>query len=227
VPSQPPYADGVQASPLVCWYDAASTELGPGDLDVLSPAEHARGSSYAFAVDQHRYLVAHVMLRRLLGEVTGSPPAGLRFGREPCPACGGPNGRPRLSGREMPHFSLAHSGDAIAIVVGPDPVGIDCERLPDGCVCDLMTQMHPNDASLVAAWPESRRHADIARWWVCAEAILKSSGQGIAHGMSGFRVLDVPARAGEEFGLADGCRLASIEAPAGYLAALAVVPASS
>jgi 4'-phosphopantetheinyl transferase len=226
VPSHPPYAAGVQAFPRVCWYDAAAIELGPADLDVLSPAERARGSSYAFAADQHRYLVAHVMLRRLLGQVTDSPPAGLRFGRESCPVCGGPNGRPRLSSHEMPHFSLAHSGDAIAIATAPDPVGIDCERLPDGCVCELMTQMHPNDASLVAARAQPRRHADIVRWWVCAEAMLKSSGQGIAHGMSGFRVLDAPARAGEEFGLADGCGLASIEAPAGYIAALAVVPSS-
>ncbi len=202
-------------------------ELGSADLAVLSPAELATGSLHAFAIDQHRYLVAHVMLRRLLGEVTDSRPAGLRFGRESCPVCGGPNGRPRLSGREMPHFSLAHSGDAIAIVIGPDPVGIDCERLPDKCVCELMTHMHQDDASLVAASPGPRRHADIVRWWVRAEAVLKSTGQGIAHGMSGFRVLDAAAGGGEEFWLPDGCRLASIEAPADYVAALAVVPASA
>ncbi len=216
----------MHALPPVCWYDAASIDLGPADLAVLSPAEHARGSSYAFAVDRHRYLVAHVMLRRLLGEVTHLPPARLRFGRESCPVCGGPNGRPRLSGHGMPHFSLAHSGGAIAIAIGPDPVGIDCERLPDGCICDLMTHMHPDDARMVAASSEPRRHDDIVRWWVCAEAMLKSSGQGIAHGMSGFRVLGARAGAGGELELADGCRLARIEAPAGYAAALAVVPPS-
>jgi 4'-phosphopantetheinyl transferase len=213
----------MQALPRACWYDAASIELGPADLAVLSPAEHARASSHAFAVDQHRYLVAHVMLRRLLGEATDSPPARLQFGRESCPVCGGPSGRPRLSGHEMPHFSLSHSGDAIAIAIGPDPVGVDCELLTDGCVCELMTQMHPEDASLVAALPESRRHADIIRWWVCAEAVLKSTGQGIAHGMSGFRVLG----ARDQLGPGDACRLAEIQAPAAYAAALAIVPVAA
>jgi 4'-phosphopantetheinyl transferase len=217
----------VQALPRVCWYDAASTELGPSELAVLSPGEHARASSFAFAVDQHRYRVAHVMLRRLLGKVTGSPPAGLQFGRQACPVCGGPTGRPRLSGHETPHFSLSHSGDTIAIAIATDPVGIDCERLPGRCVCELMTQMHPDDASLVASVPEPRRHADIVGWWVRAEAVLKSTGQGIAHGMSGFRALGPRPASGEEPWLAGGCLLAQIEAPAGYLAALAVMPAQS
>lgn len=206
--------------PSVCWYDAASTELGPDDLAVLSPAERARASSLAFASDRHRYLVAHVMLRRLLSEVTGSPPASLEFGREPCPVCGRPSGRPKLSDRETPHFSLAHSGEMIAIAIGPDPVGIDCERLPGGCVCDLVTQMHPADAGAVAASPEPRRHADIVRWWVGAEAMLKCTGQGITHGMSGISVLG----AGDELARPNGCRLARIEAPAGYEAALALGP---
>jgi 4'-phosphopantetheinyl transferase len=218
-----PCPAGMQALPLVYWFDAALIELGPADLAVLSPAERARAASLAFPVDQHRYLVAHVLLRRLLGEVTDTSPARLQFGREPCPECGGLTGRPRLSGRETPHFSLSHSGDKIAIAIGPDPVGIDCERLAAGCVCELMTQMHPDDASLVAGLPEPRRHADIIGWWVRAEAVLKCRGQGIAHGMSGFRVLDARAASGEERGLADGCRVAQIEAPAGYAAALAVV----
>jgi 4'-phosphopantetheinyl transferase len=213
----------VRALPQVCWYDAASTELGPADLAVLSPAERARATSLAFGVDQHRYLVTHVMLRMLLGEVTDSPPARLQFGRASCPVCGGPTGRPRLSGHEMPHFSLSRSGDAIAIAVGPDPVGIDCERLPARCVCELMTQMHPDDARVVAGLPEPRRHASVVGWWVRAEAVLKSTGQGIAHGMKGFRVLGSRADSGHEPGLADGCWLAQIEAPAGYAAALAVL----
>lgn len=204
----------------MCWYDAASIGLGPDDLAVLSPAERARAASLAFAADRHRYLVAHVMLRRLLSEVTGSPPARLQFGREPCPVCGRRSGRPCLSGRERQHFSLSHSGDTIAIAVGPNPVGIDCERLPGACVCDLVSHMHPADAGAVAGLPEPRRHADIVRWWVCAEATLKCTGQGIGHGMSGIRVLG----AGDELALPAGCSLARLEAPAGSEAALAVRP---
>jgi 4'-phosphopantetheinyl transferase len=216
-----PYASDMQRLPMVCWYDAASIKLDAADLAVLSPAERTRASALAFAADRHRYLVAHFMLRRLVGNVTGSPPARLLFGRESCPVCGRPSGRPRLGGRGKPYFSLSHSGDTIAIAIGPDPLGVDCERLRRGCVCDLVTHMHPADASLVTGLPEPRRHARIIDWWVCAEAALKSTGQGIAHGMSGVRVLG----AGQEPALADGRWLGRIAAPAGYAAALAVVQA--
>ena len=91
-------------------------------------------------------------------------------------------------------FSLAHSGDAVAIAVARGPVGIDVERDATACVCSLTSAMHPDDTALAEALPEPERHAAIIRWWVRIEAVLKCAGTGIAHGMDAFPVLGAPAR---------------------------------
>jgi 4'-phosphopantetheinyl transferase len=109
------------------------------------------------------------------------------------------------------------------IAIAPEPVGVDCERLPPGCVCELMTEMGRDDADAIGALPEPERHAAIIRWWVSAEAVLKCTGQGIAHGMSA-----IPAASAgpQQPGLVAGCRLTPIGAPDGYAAAAAVVVAA-
>jgi hypothetical protein len=57
--------------------------------------------------------------------------------------------------------------------------------------------MHEADAARVRRLPEPRRHAAIMRWWVAAEAVLKCTGAGLAHGMADFPVLGGQAGAEE------------------------------
>jgi 4'-phosphopantetheinyl transferase len=218
----------------VSWFDIREITLGPGDLAELDVRETARAAAFVFAADRHRYQVAHVMLRRVLAGHLDADPGGLVFTREPCPTCGGPAGRPVLAGQPSPGpaFSLAHSGDAVVIAVACQPVGVDVERNPAGCVCSLVTAMHPGDASVVEGLPEPERHAAIIRWWVRAEAVLKYAGTGIGHGLDAFPVLGGPERAPAPSGWADapGCSFAGLSAPQGYQAAIALgnrTPASS
>jgi 4'-phosphopantetheinyl transferase len=201
----------------VWWFDIGEVTLGPADLADLDPRETARAAAFVFPADRHRYQVAHVMLRRVLASRLGSEPGRLVFARLRCPACGGPSGRPVLAGLpdgdsagSGPSFSLAHSGDAVAIAVASGPVGIDVERAATGCVCSLASAMHPEDTALAEALPEPERHAAIIRWWVRMEAVLKCTGTGIAHGMDAFPVLGA------------GCSFAALPAPEGYQAALAL-----
>jgi 4'-phosphopantetheinyl transferase len=160
------------------------------------------------------------MLRRVLAGRLGADPGRLAFGRLRCPACGGPSGKPVLAGRPPEEsaasglsFSLAHSGDAVAVAVASGPVGIDVERDAAGCVCSLASAMHPDDTAFAEALPEPERHAAIIRWWVRIEAVLKCAGTGIAHGMDAFPVLARPAL---------GAPVHGLPAPAGYQAALAL-----
>jgi len=226
----------------VWWFDIRAVTLGPADLADLDPRETARSAAFVFPADRHRYQVAHVMLRRVLAGHLGAEPGRLAFGRLRCPACGGPSGKPVLAGPPPgdgtgsgPFFSLAHSGDAVAIAVARSPVGIDVEREATGCVCSLASAMHPADTALAQALPEPERHAAIIRWWVRIEAVLKCAGTGIAHGMDAFPVLGAPARsrvppgtpprcgpgAGGWAAVA-GCSFAALSAPKGYQAALAL-----
>ena len=220
----PPAA--TQQAAEVSWFDIREITLCPGDLADLDVRETARAAAFVFPADRHRYQVAHVMLRRVLAGYTGTEPGGLVFTREPCPSCGGPAGKPVLAGQPLPApaFSLAHSGDAVVIAVAGQPVGVDVEREPAGCVCSLVTAMHPGDAAVVGALPEAERHAAIIRWWVRAEAVLKYAGTGIRHGLDAFPVLGGPERAPAPSGWADvpGCSFAGLSAPQGYQAAIAL-----
>ena len=301
-------ADPADRTAEVSWFDTRMISLNRSDLAEMDAREKARAAAFVFPADRHRYQVAHVMLRRVLAGHLGTDPRRLTFGRQPCPTCGGPSGKPVLTGpqavlargsdpsgtprgvdgawpasRQAPSrvpawrdtapsgghpqtpdgpgnprdvtagadgppgdgawpglsFSLAHSGEAVAIAVARGPVGIDVEREPRGCVCSLTSAMHPSDAALVAALPEPERHHAVIRWWVRAEAVLKCAGTGIAHGMDAFPVLGAPVRNRVPSGLptgprlplepdvpgwaaAAGCSFAALSAPKGYQAALAL-----
>ncbi len=202
------------------WFDIRSVHPSPADLADLDEAERAKAGSFAFAADRHRYQAAHVMLRQVLSSYLDVPPGELVVGRVPCPQCGGPDGRPVLAGPGSaggPQFSLAHSGDAVLVAVAAQPVGIDVEQEPRGCMCSMTSAMHRGDASVITALPEPERHEAIIRWWVRAEAVLKCTGAGIAHGLDGFPVVSGPAGAPVH-----GCSVDPVASPPGYRAAIAL-----
>jgi 4'-phosphopantetheinyl transferase len=274
-------ADPAGRTAEVSWFDTREIILNRSDLAELDAREKARAAAFVFPADRHRYQVAHVMLRRVLAGHLGTDPSRLIFGRQPCPSCGGPSGRPVLArggdppeppaglrpgssvtgprpmlarGGDPPEppagtgaprgdgengpglsFSLAHSGEAVAIAVAHAPVGIDVERAAAGCVCSLVSAMHADDAALLEGLPEPDRHAAVLRWWVRAEAVLKCVGTGIAHGMDAFPVLHAPVRSRvppgprlplepdvPSWAAAAGCSFAGLSAPKGYQAALAL-----
>jgi 4'-phosphopantetheinyl transferase len=237
----PPRAAGPAGQTAeVSWFDTREITLGPADLADLDARESARAAAFVFPADRHRYQVAHVMLRRVLAGHLGTDPGRLSFTRLRCPTCGGPSGKPVLARGDDEagpglSFSLAHSGEAVAIAVARTPVGIDVEREATGCVCSLVTAMHADDAALTAGLPEPERHAAVIRWWVRAEAVLKCAGTGIAHGMDAFPVLRAPVRSQVAPGprlllgpdvpgwaTAAGYSFAALSAPRGYQAALAL-----
>jgi 4'-phosphopantetheinyl transferase len=243
-------AEPAERAAEVTWFDTREVTVGPADLAVLDARETARAAAFVFPADRHRYQVAHVMLRRVLAGHLGAEPGRLTFARQRCPTCGGPSGKPVLAGPQGPaaepgpggggagpvlSFSLAHSGEAVAIAVAARPVGIDVERDATGCVCSLVPAMHPGDAASVEMLPEAERHLAVIRWWVRAEAVLKCDGTGIAHGMDAFPVLGAPVRRRVPPGprlpwepdvpgwaAAAGCSFAGLSAPKGYQAALAL-----
>jgi 4'-phosphopantetheinyl transferase len=282
-------ADPADRTAEVSWFDIRQISLSRSDLAEMDAREKARAAAFVFPADRHRYQVAHVMLRRVLADHLGTDPSRLVFGRQHCPTCGGPAGKPVLTGiygapaREdtasaeghprasdgpgTPRgadgawladrqaasrtdgdggqpghgawsgvsFSLAHSGEAVAIAVARSRVGIDVEREATGCVCSLASAMHPDDAAIVEVLPEPERHLAVIRWWVRAEAVLKCAGTGIAHGMDAFPVLGAPVRSrvppGPRLPLEPevpgwaavaGCSFAVLSAPKGYQAALAL-----
>jgi len=207
----------------VWWFDTRTVTVGPSGLADLDRAERSRAEAFMFPADRHRYQVAHMMLRRVLASYTGTPPGQLPLGRQQCPRCGAA-GKPVLlpgpgpAPGPVPSFSLAHSGDMVAIAVAARPVGVDVERDTAGCVCALIQALHPADAAWLAALAERDRHEAIITCWVRAEAVLKCTGQGIGHGLDGF-----PVRPGRTAGRGvNGCTVHELAPPPGYRAAVAL-----
>jgi 4'-phosphopantetheinyl transferase len=99
---------------------------------------------------------AHLLVRRVVGDLCGRPPAAVVV-RHRCDVCGGAHGRPHVDvdGRRGPHVSVAHGGALTVVAVAARAVGIDVEPLAVGSdVAELTT-------------------------WVRTEAVLKATGLGL------------------------------------------------
>ncbi|GAA2122733.1 4'-phosphopantetheinyl transferase family protein [Streptomyces synnematoformans] len=176
-------APGLPAGVRLWTFDA-----GPGaapDLSALDAGERRRHDAFLRPADRIRFGVAHAALRRPLGGLTGTPPADLRFGRRPCPRCGGPHGRPVLERPAGgPEFSLSHGGELVLVAVAPGRVGVDVE--PVGAKPPepgLVESLHPAERAVLLAAPEAERPAAFVRLWTRKEAYLKGLGVGLGRAL--------------------------------------------
>ncbi|MEU8890196.1 4'-phosphopantetheinyl transferase superfamily protein [Streptomyces sp. NPDC048442] len=193
-------------------------EAGAAACDMFDAAERQRRAAFRRDVDRERYTAAHIGLRRLLGAYLGQDPAAVVLGRELCPLCPEPHGRPCVPGSDL-HFSLSHSGDLVLFAFGPTPVGIDVELLPDiAQTDDVATTLHPRERAELAALgaDSAARQAAFGRCWCRKEAYFKGTGTGLAVPIdgtyvgTGLRPGDVP-----------GWRLTDVTVSQGYAAAVA------
>ncbi|MGE7386845.1 4'-phosphopantetheinyl transferase family protein [Streptomyces sp. NPDC004126] len=203
----------VEAEPLAGW----AGRLAPRLLDA---GELRRADSLRRTGDRRNHLVARVLLRTLLGARLGLAPEAVRLGRAACPCCGGPHGRPVVLGGGV-HFSLSHSGSLVLLGIGPVPLGVDVERVPEpAAAAETAPALHPRERTELAALDAALRPAAFARAWTRKEAYLKGIGTGLGRSASLDYVGTGPAPAPGP----DGWRLSDVAAPSGYAAAVAVAP---
>ncbi|MET9558495.1 4'-phosphopantetheinyl transferase superfamily protein [Streptomyces sp. NPDC006645] len=177
-------------------------------LSLLDAGERARAVSLTHRQDRSTYLAAHVGLRLLLGERLGVHPRDLRFGRDRCAHCGGPNGRPILldapggqggpggpdvrsgpgaspgPGPGGPYFSLSHCAGVVLIGVADVLVGVDVERLPSRRTVELcLARLHPRERAELLRVRRAERPLEFCRLWTRKEAYLKALGTGLSRGL--------------------------------------------
>ncbi|MFC8828417.1 4'-phosphopantetheinyl transferase family protein [Streptomyces sp. NPDC057137] len=154
-------------------------------LSLLDAREQARAASFTHRRDRLMYLAAHVGLRLLLGDRLGVHPRDLRFGRDRCAHCGGPDGRPiLLDGPGDLHFSLSHCAGSTLVGVADVLVGVDVERLPDRRTVELcLARLHPRERAELLRVPRAERPLEFCRLWTRKEAYLKALGTGLSRGL--------------------------------------------
>lgn len=183
---------------------AAHRDRIPSYRMLLDPVELERAARFRFEVDRERFIIAHGLLRTLLGERLGASPEELRFGR-------GPYGKPFIEGSDL-RFNLSDTKDALVIAIGScGEIGVDVETMTRA-VDHLAVSEHyftqeeitsirkatgdPTISSgtvgppgrLLGATHENPTKRRFLEYWTRKEAVLKASGVGI---MDDLRVLRV------------------------------------
>jgi len=154
----------------------------------LSAAERTRADRYRRTLDRDRFVVRRGLLRRLLGDLLGLPPAGV-------PLVAAAQGKPTLAGAAATvAFNLSHSGatalfglapageGGIAASIGVDIEAVDARPRTLGELLHVARRIAPEEAEALAALPAAVAAVTFHRLWTCKEACLKCLGTGIGGG---------------------------------------------
>ena len=143
---------------------------------LMSRDEHARAARFHFQRDRSRYTVARAMLRVLLGNHLGLPPAALALSQAA-------NGKPCLADPPVPvRFNLAHSGDiAIYAICRDGEPGVDVEQLDRTVAYDRLAQkfFSARELAELQRIPVASRKFAFLSCWTRKEAVVKATGDGL------------------------------------------------
>jgi 4'-phosphopantetheinyl transferase len=166
------------------WW-ARRQDASPRLSGLLDHAEQERWAAYRHDADRERFLVGCGLAKTVIAACTGQRPAEVSFDRT-CRRCGQPHGKPVVRRGDL-EFSVAHSGDLVAVAVATAPVGVDVEQLEGrphelgGGDPDALARMVLADeerAALAAVPPSGRARAFLVAW-TRKEAVTKATGDGL------------------------------------------------
>lgn len=187
---------------------------------VLDAGERDRAGAYVSAVERRRFVIAHGAMRHIVAGQLGAEPQDLRWSP-------GRHGKPELTGRWTGvRANLSHSGGfSMVAVTRGRAVGVDIEAVPTGMnPISLATRYFPAaESSFVAAGRDPAERAErFAGLWARKEALSKALG-GRLIPVLGVPVLDVAvAHPAESAASSRGYRIADVDAPPGFRAAVAL-----
>lgn len=164
----------------ICAFNlAAPDEVRARCREWLSRAEEDRAARFRFEQDRDWYVVAHGVLRYVLGFYCGIEPPYIEIEQDA-------NGKPRLTkeaaGNRSIAFSLSHSrGRALVAVAEGREVGVDLEPIRNDVEHLRLAErfFSPAERRAIAGAPPGRQAAAFFRHWVAKEAVLKAIGVGL------------------------------------------------
>jgi len=152
---------------------------------LLDHAERERWAAYRHDADRERFLVGCGLAKTVIAASTGQRPAEVSFDRT-CRQCGRPHGKPAVRHGDV-EFSVAHSGDLVAVAVATAPVGVDVEQL-EGRPRELgggdpgalgRVVLAAEEQAALAKVPASGRARAFLVAWTRKEAVTKAQGDGL------------------------------------------------
>lgn len=200
----PSHSDSASSS--VIWQDASTPpRLSYGEVHVwkllascrearddvfarwLSDAELRQARRFRHDRDRWMFLFSHAWLRSLLASYLKCDSKMIAFRR-------GPNGKPYVL--DPPYgdylkFNMSHSGKIVLLAFTRDVnVGIDVEETRfldefDGLVDLVLTE---NEQRVLHALPSEHQLHAFFRYWVCKEAFVKATGDGLSRPLRSFEI---------------------------------------
>jgi 4'-phosphopantetheinyl transferase len=153
----------------------------------LSADESARAARFHFEVDRNRFIVAHDVLRKILGLYLHRDPAELKFSLNQY-------GKPALVNSAL-EFNLSHSGDfALIAVTQGRKIGVDVERIRQGISSHVIAQQYFSKAEVaeLQSLPIEQRGSAFFTCWTRKEAYIKAQGLGLSLPLESFDVSLTP-----------------------------------
>lgn len=183
--------------------------------DLFDEVEKERFSVYRKDDDKQRFAVGCALAKSAAARRLGTSPSVVKFDRT-CGECGRTHGKPRVDGVEL---SVSHSGDAVLVAVADAPCGADVELLAGRQDVAGLSRLVLGDGEHAAD------EREFVRVWTRKEAVTKATGDGLRASFSQVIVSGDPPRVASWPYPDDPGRvtLLDLEAPPGYLAALAVL----
>lgn len=181
----------------------------------LDSGERRRAALLSSAEGRRRFVIAHGVLRHVVGACLGAPPGELRWKA-------GAQGKPELVGEWTGvHTNLSHSGGRCLIAVSEQrAVGADIQRLVPGLDPVAMARRYfPEAEAREVVGAEDRADA-FALLWARKEALTKAAGARLT------QFLPVPTPPGATVSTAEAqLRVVDVAAPPGFRAAIALAGA--
>lgn len=143
------------------------SEVGGGVLDRLGPSDRNRLARLDGDA-RHRFLTGRVSALTAIGRLVGDPMDASTIDAR-CAECGGPHGRPEVSGTTgTVHVGIAHAAGRAFAVASRSRIGVDAEPL----------DTPPARLDAIRALTRSGGGRPLARW-TAIEAVLKADGRGL------------------------------------------------
>ena len=152
----------------------------------LTRDERSRSSRFRFERDQQRFIVAHGVLRDVLGCYLETKPREITFA---CNAFGKPDLSPVFRSRLK--FNLSHSAGLALIAIAADSnVGVDLECIQAQCDYAEIARrfFSPVEIAQLHALPSHLYAEAFFNCWTKKEAYLKARGEGLSIPLNSFSV---------------------------------------
>lgn len=159
-------------------------DIGPAQWqrwqDLLSEEETARVARYRLALDRKTFIAGRGVVREVAAAMACVPESFIRILTME-------KGKPYVDGmQDRLQFSLSHSSEYLAILwhLGPEPVGVDIEKLRNEFDYSGVVLHYFSDREQ----QHIQSTQDFFKFWTRKEALLKARGTGLVDDLKGVEV---------------------------------------